>query len=406
MHDTRTALFIAYKSVTRGNKGTFALMIAILCLSFFNMLFIPGVFSGLLGTIIGLEIDTYTGDVMIGPQQEPVPKQFIQNQDELRAEIATIPGVTATARTYLTGATISYDPKKNGVYNRVSAQVIALDPSDASAMLTIPHYIVDGQFLSDDDTDQIVLPAAVAGGYDLPEPTDLGGARTGDKVTVVYGNGVSRQYTVKGVTNILFGPALTNAYVTAREAESVLGASDQATQILVKTADVSQADAVKARIQALAPNLRTQTYLDLITAIKPVLDAFTYVALIVSLISVVVAAITIFVMIYINATNKRRQIGILKAIGIRERVIVRSYVFQSLFYVFIGILFGLAFVFGVIQPLLRVHPIMLPFGPLELVFNGMLIVESVIGFLIAGFLSGLIPARIVVREKILKAIWG
>lgn len=401
-----TALFIARKSVRRGNKGTLSLMMVILCLSFFSTVFIPGVFSGLLDTIINLEVDTYTSHVMVGPQQNPVPKQYINNERELRSQIETIPGVVATARTYLTAGSISFDPKKNGVYNRVSAQIIAVDPSQAEKMLTIPRYMVQGTFLSDTDTDQIVLPAAVAGGYGLPEPNDLGGVKAGDKVTVVYGNGVSRQYTVKGITNILFGPALTNAYITTKEADSVLGSSDQATQILVRARSTADADAVKARIEELAPSLHVQTYLDLITAIKPVLDAFTYIALIVSVISIVVAAITIFVMIYINAVGKRRQIGILKAIGLHERIIIWSYIFQSLFYVALGVALGLVFVFALVEPLLYVRPIMLPFGPLNLQFSPSLIAESAVGFLIAGIFSGWIPARIVAREKILTAIWG
>lgn len=405
-NDFLTAGFIAYKSIIRGSRSTFALMMVILCLSFFNMLFIPGVFSGLLSTIISLEVNTYTSHVMLGPQQEPTPKQFINNQTQLRAQIATIPGVLGTARTYLTAGSISFDPQKNGVYKRVSAQIIGIDPSEARKILTLPKYIVAGQFLTDDDTDQIVIAAALAGGYDLPQPNDLGGAKPGDKVQLVYGNGVERTYTVKGITNILFGPALTNAYITGREAESVLGASDQATQILVRGEDLGRADYYKARLQGLFPTLHAQTYLDLITAIKPVLDAFKFVALIVSIISVLVAAITIFVMIYINAVSKKRQIGILKAIGIKENIIVFSYVFQSLFYVLCGVLFGLVFVFGILQPILSAHPIQLPFGPLHLVFGVPLILESVAGIFVAGFLSGYIPSRIVARENILKAIWG
>ena len=406
MQSLKTALFIAYKSIAKGRISTLALMFLILFLSFFNMVFIPGVFSGLLDTIISLETNTYTSDIMVNAQKEPVPKAFVQNQHELRAQIGTIPGVVGTTRTYLTAGSISYDKGNNGVYKRVSAQIIGIDPSESEKIMTTSQYLVAGSFLNDDDTDQIILAAAVAGGYDLPEPNDLGGAKVGDKVQVVYGNGVSRTYTVKGITNILFGPALTNVYITSKEAESVLGISNQASQILVKLQDQTKADYYKERIQKLAPNLFVQTYLDLITAIKPVLDAFKLIAIIVSLISVLVAGVTIFVMIYINAVAKRRQIGILKAIGIKESIIVYSYVFQSLFYVLCGIAIGLLFLFGVLNPLLSAFPIQLPFGPLILSFSAALIIESVIGFIIAGFLSGLIPARIVAHEEILKAIWG
>ncbi len=406
MNSVRTAFFIAYKSIVRGRKGTFALMMLILTLSYFNMLFVPGVFAGLLNTILAAEINTSTAHIIVGPQQHPVPQQFITNQSELRAQIATIPGVVGTVRTYLTAGAISFDPDKNGVFKRVSAQVIGIDPTDTEKIFTLHKYIVAGQFLSDTDTDSIVLPAALAGGYNLPEPTDLGGAKVGDKVQVVYGNGVSRTYTVKGISNIVFGPALVNAYITAKEAESVLSATNDASEVLVKVDDPTRLGYFVSRVQALAPNLHVQSYTDLLTAIQPVLNAFTLIAIIVSVISILVAAVTIFVMIYVNAVNKRRQIGILKAIGIKERVIIYSYVLQSLFYVVCGVCSGSLLVFGIVQPIVAAHPIPLPFGGLTFSFGWMLIVETITGFLIAGFFSGLIPSRIVAREEILKAIWG
>lgn len=407
MSSIRTALFIAYKSIMRGRKGTLVLMLLILSLSFFNMMFIPSVFSGLLDTITGLLTNTTTSSIVITPQQEPAPKRFISDEEQLRAQIATIPGVLGTARTYLSAGSISYDKDKNGVYKSVSAQIIGIDPDQIDNALSLKQYLVAGQFLLPSDTDQILLPAALAGGYDLPVPSDLGGAKVGDKVNVVYGNGVMRQYTVKGIISITFGTALTNTYITAREADSVLGASDQATQVLVKAdQNAHPLSYYKSRIQALAPDLKVQAYSELLAVIQSVLDAFTLIALIVSIISIAVAAVTIFVMIYINAVSKRRQIGILKAIGIKEGVIVYSYVFQSLFYVFCGIIAGLAFIFGVLLPFLRYYPLMLPFGPLSLSFSKSLVIESTVGFAIAGFLAGVVPARLVAREKILTAIWG
>lgn len=407
MHSARTAFFIAYKSIVRGRKGTLALILLILSLSFFNMMFIPGVFSGLLNTITGLLTSSSTSDIVVTPQLEPVPKSFIQNETQLQAQIRTIPGILGTARTYLTAGSIAFDKEKNGVYKTVSAQIIGIDPSTVDDALSLKQYLVAGQFLTDSDTDKILLPAALAGGYDLPVPSDLGGAKVGDKVNVVYGNGVMRTYTVKGIVSITFGTALTNTYVTAKEADSVLSASDQASQILVK-ADMTKQPLsyYKSRIQLLAPQLKVQTYSELLAVIQSVLDAFTLIAAIVSAISVLVATVTLFVMIYVNAVSKRRQIGILKAIGIKERIIMYSYVFQALFYVVCGICIGLVFVFFVVQPLLRIYPIKLPFGPLILSFGIKLAAESIVAFLVAGFLAGLIPARIVTKEDILSSIWG
>lgn len=407
MKNLKTAAFIAYKSIVRGRRGTLALILAILMLSFFNMMFIPGVFSGLLNTIVSLLTNTTTSNIVITPPQEPIPKTFINNQRQLRSQIETVPGVLGTARTYLSAASLSFDKDKNGVYKSVSAQIVAIDPTEVDDALSLKQFLVAGEFLSDTDADQMLLPAALAGGYDLPVPNDLGGATVGDKVNVVFGNGVLRTYTVKGIVNITFGTALTNTYITTKEAESVFSAYDQASQILVKTDDTRfSADYYKARIQHMVPGLRVQSYSELLAVIQSVLDAFTLIATIVSAISVLVATITLFVMIYINAVSRRRQIGILRAIGIRRDIIIYSYIFQALFYVVCGVCIGLFFVYLVVLPLLHVYPIHLPFGPLELSFSLTLAMESIAAFLIAGFLAGLIPARVITREDILKAIWG
>ena len=406
MKNFKTAFFIAYKSITQGRKSTLALMVLILSLSFFNMMFVPGVFSGLLNAILAVEINTATSHIIVSPQQNPLPKEFISNQGQLQANIQTIPGVIASTRTYLTAGSISYDKNKDGVYKTVSASVIGIDPTQSQKVLSLPHYLVAGQFLSDSDTDQIIISEGIAGGYNLPEPTDLGGARVGDKVNVVYGNGIMRTYTVKGITNITFGPALSNTYVTTKEAESVLSASNEASQILVKVSNPNDLNYYKSRIQSMAPNLHVQTYNDLLSAIQSILQAFTLIALIVSAISIAVAAVTIFVMIYVNAVSKRRQIGILKAIGIKERVIIYSYILQSLFYVFCGLIAGLILVFAICSPFIQAHPIKLPFVGATLAFSVTEVGIAIGAFLVAGFLAGLVPSRIVAREEILKAIWG
>ena len=158
----------------------------------------------------------------------------------------------------------------------------------------------------------------------------------------------------------------------------------------------------------MAPELKVQNYNDLLGSFASFLKALDLVQLIVSAISVVVAAITIFVLIYVNAINKRRQIGILKAIGIKKSIIVNAYIFQSIFYTVCGIGIGCFLVFGLLQPLLTAHPIPLIVGLMNLVliYSPLRVGLSIVSFIAAGYLAGRIPANLVARQDILKAIWG
>jgi ABC-type antimicrobial peptide transport system permease subunit len=126
----------------------------------------------------------------------------------------------------------------------------------------------------------------------------------------------------------------------------------------------------------------------------------------ISSIGLAVAAITVFIVIFINAITRRKFIGILKGIGITNLSIESSYVIQSIFYALCGIIIGSVLVFAVLKPLFIAHPINFPFsdGILVASYFGTFI-RAVILF-VATIIAGYIPARIVVKQNTLDAILG
>jgi putative ABC transport system permease protein len=123
-------------------------------------------------------------------------------------------------------------------------------------------------------------------------------------------------------------------------------------------------------------------------------------------ISVVVGLITIFVIIYINALTRKRQIGILKAIGVSEFAIEFSYICQALFYVILGSLLASGVIFFIIKPLLDAHPIDTPFAKIVLAADPLSV--AIKFALVAGIsiFAGYVPARIIVNTNTLDAILG
>jgi len=111
-------------------------------------------------------------------------------------------------------------------------------------------------------------------------------------------------------------------------------------------------------------------------------------------------------LIYVNAINKRRQIGILKAIGIKENIVIISYILQALFYAISGIVLGSIIMFYFVEPYFIHHPLMFPIGDITLTIKEFQVTQGVFGLLVAAFIAGLIPAWRAARENILKAIWG
>ena len=114
----------------------------------------------------------------------------------------------------------------------------------------------------------------------------------------------------------------------------------------------------------------------------------------------------LFIVIYINVINKKRQIGILRAIGISRSVVYGSYLIQSFLYSILGIVIGgLLFGYG-LMPYFKSHPIDLSIGQVSLVINPGNVRNSVIGILLAAVLAGVIPVVNIIRQSIIKAIWG
>lgn len=405
MNETKIAFFIAYKSIIRGHRSTMILMIFILFLSFFNMLFISGVLSGITYSQISALKNYFSSDIIIGPQQSPAQKQFILNQNQIRAEIQSIPGVISTTRRYLLAGSLVFDKDKSGQYKNVSGAIMGIDPLVDEKVFQLKKLIREGEYLNEYDTDQILLSNALAGGYGTLAPNDLGGVKVGDKIKITFSNGVMRTYTVKGMYDDTIG--IFETFITVREAESVLSVYNNASQILVKTDEKpGTIDNVQAKIKNLTPNLKIQNYNDLLASFASFLGALDLISAVVSIISVFVAMITIFVLIYVSAINKRRQIGLLKAIGINQSIIIRAYVFQSLFYTACGIVAGNFMIFAVLKPLLEKYPVALikDVMNLVLVYSPTVIVSGIIGFLVAGYLAGRIPAWYVAKQDILTSI--
>ncbi|MBK5215907.1 MAG: hypothetical protein JJE53_03855 [Candidatus Pacebacteria bacterium] len=163
--DFKTAFFIAYKTITKGHKSTIALIIFILSLSFFNLMFVSGFLYGFSDGVMKSMIDNSTAHIIVMPQEEPTIKPFVFDQDRVRAEIETIPGVVGTTRHYQLGGTLAYDKEKDGNFKYTSAQIIGVTQAEEKNILTINKYIISGKFPDNLKDDEIVLGANLSGGF-------------------------------------------------------------------------------------------------------------------------------------------------------------------------------------------------------------------------------------------------
>lgn len=413
MGNIKLALFLALKSIIKGNRWALLMIILVMSLSFANLLLTPSILAGVTDTIDQQQIDTLFANIIIDP---PPRDYYLDNASRIEKNIARIPGVSGVSTHLNNRAFIEYkwqekdSPSDKGDSGTWS--VIGIEPGRETAITTIHEYMIQGSYLETNDRDAIILGVEIAGGGQAQssELLTLSGVQVGEKVRLTYPNGIQREYEVKGIFQAQeITRADRTAFITRKEMVSVLGRAvfaDRASQLLIKTDPSFAESQVFNEIEALDIDGKVRSWREYGSAMGGIAASFNIIASLINAIGLVVAGIVMFIVIYINVLNKKRQIGILRAIGIKRNVIVGSYLIQALFYAVLGIILGgLIFGYG-IQPYFDFHPLDLALGQVTLSVQPVTVQYAVIGLILAAILAGLIPALIITKQDIIQAIWG
>jgi putative ABC transport system permease protein len=151
-------------------------------------------------------------------------------------------------------------------------------------------------------------------------------------------------------------------------------------------------------------NGKVQTMTDLLSkSIGKVLQSFAIINMVSLIVSVIITTVVLFIVITIKTLNSRKQIGILKAIGVDKEVIMHNYGFQVMILGILGIFLGIIITL-VLAAYMAVHPIVTPEWSATLYITPLdLLTNSVILF-IAAIVAGYVPAYQVSREDIQTAM--
>jgi putative ABC transport system permease protein len=405
-NDLRVSLFLVYKAITRGNRFTLILTILVTTLAFINIIFISSIMNGAINKAYQQAQENYVSNIVILPGTDD---KYISQASQLKRQINTLPGVIGCCSRYAQQGVLRYDPDKDGKDVREKAwNIKSINPEEEIRVTSLQNYMVSGRYLDENDRDQIIMGREIAGGYAASfELTSLKGAKVGDDISVIYGNGVQRTYKIKGVYNTMFPLADLNVFVTEKEMESVLKLHNRASEILVKTDGSAPERVYIDRLRQMGiENEQINIWFDFIGYISGLTQTFDIVKGIITFIGLLVAGITIFIVIFIATVNRRRQIGILKAIGMKERIIIMSYIFQAIFYAILGVLAGLLIINIFLVPYFVRHPFPMPIGLVSLALVNRDLAASILSMILVSIVAGFIPSWMVTRQNIIKAIWG
>lgn len=409
----RVGFYLAVRQLRRASLWTTGLIVFVMLLTFLNLVVVTGILVGLIEGINESYRTQYTGDVILS---ELATKNYIEDTPGIIAFIKTLPQVSMMTERYQTGGTIeaNYLTRTNSTEkaNATGAQIVGIDPVAEDAFTGLSKHIIDGSYLGENDYDQVLVGNYLLAKYAFgqqPGLTPLTDVVPGTKVRLTI-NGATREVFVKGVVKSKIALLATSVFLPASELRTLMSRTDQnVAQIAIRLVPGSDPDAFKKLLldSGIGEKAKVQTFTDSIpNGVADIKTTFSMLGNGFSSIGLVVAAITIFIVIFINAITRRKFIGILKGIGISGHAIEISYIFQSLFYAVIGSAIGLVVLYGVLVPAVAAHPINFPFSDGILVApafdTGVRIVLLVITTVIAGYL----PSRMIVRRNTLDSILG
>ena len=376
--------------IVRGRKWTLALTTLLVAVAFINLAFASSLLTGITHAIEHQVKSLMVGEIYLDAKE---PGKFIANAVEKVAAIKRIDGVRMADKV------LSFDTLlvSGDAYTRAAVNVV--DPKTFGETLDIEKHIESGTFLKNDD--EIVL------GSRLLVRTALDGTKVGDTISMKI-NGKDIKVKVGGISNTKYIYADDAAYISRALWQKISGEANStaATMIIVRAANGKDNEVKKALENLKYTDVRIHDWRDAASYMDTISGSFISLDAIMLLVGVIIAAVTIFIVIYVDIINKRRQIGIQRAIGVKPRVIVFSYVLLSLFYAVCGVAAGLAIFFGGLVPFFLAHPFRLPIADVTLYVSPPQLVFRAEIVLVVAIISGAIPAIMASRMKMLDAILG
>ncbi|MEM2452579.1 MAG: FtsX-like permease family protein [Candidatus Methanomethylicia archaeon] len=229
---------------------------------------------------------------------------------ELLQQINQIPGV------YIASPQLSF----MGYLGSSRITIYGIDPSTYDEV-TGGLNIIEGRGLKQEDKNKIVL------GKTIVEASNI---TIGSKVKIGISATEQEDFEVVGVfeTGVMFQE--NAGYITLEDAQRLTGYMGQISQILVKCEDPYIVSEVANTISNLIPGVRITTPTAMITQATQLLNTLTMFFATIGLVALLAGSFGVMNTMFMAISERTREIGILKAIGARNREILKMFLAEAI----------------------------------------------------------------------------
>lgn len=411
--NVKVGWYLARRDIKQANKWTTMLIVAVMIFTFLNLVVVAGILVGLIQGSEDAQKKYAIGDVVISSF---LNRSFIDQTQEVSKIVTTIPGYKYHTVRY--GGSVRVESNYRSTINPgekrdgAGASFLGIDPMQEQQFSGVSKFVIRGEYLTPEDQNSILIGKNLLYEFtpiEAPGFQTLKDVSVGSRIRVTSGN-VSKEYYVKGILSSKVDEFDTSVVALASEVRKMTGRTDlNASTIAIQLLPGTDPVAAKQFLldSGVGEFARVQTAEEAFPKfLQDIKTTFAILGNAISGIGLIVASITIFIVIFVNAITRRRYIGILKGIGINRKAILYSYMYQAFIYAALGIILGMILVFGLIKPAIAANPIDFPFsdGILVATLSGTLIRGLIL--LVTTVIAGYIPAKIVIRQNTLSAILG
>ncbi|NOQ22174.1 MAG: FtsX-like permease family protein [Candidatus Aegiribacteria sp.] len=333
-------LKLAWRNVFRQKRRTILTLLTMTGGFFLSSLSI-GWMDGSYSSIIMFFTNNRTGQIQVhckGYLQSPSIYSTVNDYQAAGVFLDSIPGVRAWAPRIYSGALLAVRPRGAGsgnvFTNSAAASVIGIDPVMEEAASGFSSQIESGEMLSSSaaDTSYSATGQIILG----KELSIILEASAGDSLVMLTqaadGSSADRMYVIRGIVSTGNANIDRNTcYITLSDAQILFALQGKVHEIAVMTGSLGAVDELTAKISAglSGENLETDSWKTFAREFYNGMKADEASLKVMIFVIVLVAAMGVLNTILMMVLERRREFGVMKAIGTRPGFIVRMIVLEA-----------------------------------------------------------------------------
>jgi len=329
-------LKLAWRNIWRHRRRTF-IVVGAIGFTMMLMLWYDGLVAGFQDAIYGNAIQVLGGNIQIhaaGYQDKADQTPLLPLPDDARLVATALaqPQVAAASRRINTGGLATNNKGSFAV------GITGIEPEKELPVNLIAQHVTAGRFLASSDGDQVLIGKGLADAMEV---------KVGDRITVAgkatHSQMRQRTLTIVGIYDVgMSDIEKRTVYVSLAEAQDLYGLPGQSTEVAISLKHIGEEYAVMSAISAAMPGYDMGSWQTNFPEMQTAISTKSQAMDIFSIVILFVVGIGILNLLLMAVFERRREIGILAAMGVKPGGITFEFLLEGALMGLLGAALGVA----------------------------------------------------------------